>query len=314
MTDVVIRTTALVKDYGAVRALDHLDLEVRRGEVFGFLGPNGAGKSTTIRLLLDLLRPTSGRAEVLGTTPRAGGPDLRARIGYLPGELAMAGRVDAGTLLRHLAHLRGGRGTDRIPELAHRFGLDLDRPIRGLSKGNKQKVGVVQTFMHDPELLILDEPTSGLDPLLQHEFLQLLLEARERGATVFMSSHVLSEIEEVAERVAIIRAGQLVDVDDVRTLRHRAGQAVELRFAGHVDVTDLTRLPGVTDAATTTDHDETTLRCQLHGEPDELLRAALAYRVVGWSASDRELEDLFLDFYRGPATDAPREEVAVDGR
>ncbi len=315
MTDVVIRTEGLVKDYGPVRALDHLDLEVQRGEVFGFLGPNGAGKSTTIRVLLDLLRPTAGRVEVLGTAPRDGGPALRARIGYLPGELAMAGRVDAGTLLHHLARLRGGRGADRIPELAARFGLELDRPIRGLSKGNKQKVGVVQAFMHDPELLILDEPTSGLDPLLQHEFLQLLREARDGGATVFMSSHVLSEIEEVAERVAIIRAGQVVDVDDVRSLRHRAGQAVELRFAGHVEVTELTRLAGVTDPIVATDHDgTTTLRCQLHGEPDALLRAAGAHHVVAWSASDRELEDLFLDFYRVPEPDAPRQEVVVDGR
>ncbi len=310
MTDIVIRTERLVKDYGTVRALAGLDLEVRRGEIFGFLGPNGAGKSTTIRVLLDLLRPTAGRAEVLGTTPGAGGPTLRARIGYLPGELAMAGRTTAGVYLRHLAALRRGAGRDRIGPLAERFGLDLDRPIRGLSKGNKQKVGVVQAFMHNPELLILDEPTSGLDPLLQREFLDLVTEARDAGATVFMSSHVLSEVEDIAGRVAIIRQGVVVDTDDVRTLRHRAGQLVELRFADPVEPARFAELPGVEDL-TVEDH---TVRLLLRGEPDALLKAAAAHHVVGWSAQDRELEDLFLDFYRMPAEGRRHEEVAADGR
>jgi ABC-2 type transport system ATP-binding protein len=309
MTEVVIRTEGLVKDYGKVRALAGVDLDVQAGEVFGFLGPNGAGKSTTIRVLLDLLRPTSGRAEVFGVTPAQGGAELRRRIGYLPGELAMRGRQTAGVFLRHLANLRGDSGSARIAALAERFGLDLDRPIRGLSKGNKQKVGVVQAFMHDPELLILDEPTSGLDPLLQREFLDLVHEARERGATVFMSSHVLSEIEEIAGRVAIIRAGQIVDIDDVRTLRHRAGQTVELQFADHVDADAFRELPGVHDPVVT----GTTLTCLLRGEPDALLKTAARYRVVRWAAEDRELEDLFLGFYRMPIDDHALEEVAADG-
>jgi ABC-2 type transport system ATP-binding protein len=172
--NVVIEVRGLVKDYGRTRALDGLDLEVRAGEVFGFIGPNGAGKSTTIRVLMDLLRPTAGDARVFGVAPAAGGPALRARIGYLPGELAMGGRASAGEHLHHLAALRGGRGRDAIDALAERFRLDLSRPIRTLSKGNKQKVGVIQAFMHEPELLVLDEPTSGLDPLLQHEFLALV--------------------------------------------------------------------------------------------------------------------------------------------
>src|SRR6056297_1983532 len=214
----VLRTEGLVKEYGRgssrVRALDGLDLAIAPGEVFGFLGPNGAGKSTTIRVLLDQLRPTAGHAEVFGTAPRVGGPAQRARIGYLPGELAMAGRATSRELLTHLAQLRGGAGADRIAELADRLDLDLGRPIRSLSKGNKQKVGVIQAFMHHPELLILDEPTSGLDPLLQHEFQSMVREATADGATVFMSSHVLSEVEVVAERVAIVRAGRIVDLDD----------------------------------------------------------------------------------------------------
>jgi ABC-2 type transport system ATP-binding protein len=298
----VIRTDGLVLEYRSrrqtpVRALDGLDLEVEAGEIFGFLGPNGAGKSTAIRVLLDVLRPTSGRAEVFGVAPREGGPGLRSRIGYLPGELIVPdGRRTAGELLGYLAALRGGRGVDRIAPLAERFGLDLDRPIRGLSKGNKQKVGVVQAFAHDPELLVLDEPTSGLDPLLQREFLDLVREHRDRGATVFMSSHVLSEVEDVAGRVAIIRAGRIVDLDDVRTLRHHAGQEVVLRFDDPVDVRAFAGLPGVEDATV----EDRTLRCLLRGEPDALLKEAARHHVRAWSAEDRELEDLFLDFYRVP--------------
>jgi ABC-2 type transport system ATP-binding protein len=318
VTDVVIRTDGLVKDYASgsrsrrgapVRALAGIDLEVQRGEVFGFLGPNGAGKSTTIRILLDLLRPTGGRAEVLGVSPAEGGPGLRAHVGYLPGELAMSGRRTAGELLTYLAELRGGAGTDRFRPLAERFGLDLDRPIRGLSKGNKQKVGVVQAFMHDPDLLILDEPTSGLDPLLQREFLDLVHEARERGATVFMSSHVLSEVEDVAERVAIIRAGRIVDVDDVRTLRHHAGQAVELAFAAPVDPALFAALPGVDDVVI----DAGTLTCLLRGEPDALLKEAARHHVTRWSARDRELEALFLDYYRVPAEELASDEAPHEG-
>jgi ABC-2 type transport system ATP-binding protein len=305
----VIRAEGLVKVYrGGVRALDGVDLEVSTGEVFGFLGPNGAGKSTLIRVLLDLLRPTAGRVEVFGTAPRDGGARLRARIGYLPGELRVPdGRRTAGQLLHQLTELRGGRGVERIGPLADRFGLDLDRPIRGLSKGNKQKVGVVQAFAHDPELLLLDEPTSGLDPLLQREFLDLLLEARDAGATVFMSSHVLSEVEEVAGRVAIIRAGRIVDVDDVRTLRHHAGQQVELRFAEDVTPTAFARLPGVEDVVV----GDRRLTCLLRGEPDALLKVAARHHVTGWSAQDRELDDLFLDFYRLPLEPGaePTEEV-----
>jgi ABC-2 type transport system ATP-binding protein len=312
MTDVVIRTEGLVKDYGKVRALAGLDLAVERGEIFGFLGPNGAGKSTTIRVLMDLLRPTAGHAEVLGVRPADGGPALRARIGYLPGELSMSGRRTAGELLHHLARLRGGAGSDGIGPLAERFGLDLDRPIRGLSKGNKQKVGVVQALMHRPELLILDEPTSGLDPLLQREFLDLAREARDAGATIFMSSHVLSEVEDVAGRVAIIRDGVVVDTDDVRTLRHRAGQQVELHFADEdeIDGARFARVPGVENVTV----DGTVLRCLLRGEPDGLLKAAAAHHVVAWSAHERELEDLFLDFYRAPSDGRRAQEVTTDGR
>ena len=294
-----IRTVGLVKDYGKVRALDGLDLEVESGQVFGFLGPNGAGKSTTIRLLLDLLRPTAGTVEVLGQSPREGGPALRARIGYLPGELGLPSRKTAGEYLHYLARLRGGRGAARIDDLAKRFGLQLDRPLRALSKGNKQKVTIVQAFMHDPELLVLDEPTSSLDPLLQMEFRRLVDEARERRATVFLSSHVLAEVEEIAGSVAIVRAGRVVDIDDVRALRERAGQDVLIRFASPVDVAEFAGLPGLTDVVVR----GTTMTCRLHGEPDALLRVAMAHHVVRWQSQDRDLEDLFMDFYRDVVPD-----------
>ncbi len=296
MTSVVIRAEALVKDYGSVRALRGVDLEVEHGEIFGFIGPNGAGKSTTIRLLLDLLRPTSGEVEVLGQNPAAGGPELRSRIGYLPGELAMSGNRTAREHLEYMVRLRGGSGANRLEPLAERFGVELDKQFRGLSKGNKQKVGVVQAFMHSPALLILDEPTSGLDPLLQREFLDLLLEAREAGATVFMSSHVLREVEEVAGRVAIIRSGEIVDVENVRVLRNRAGQHVEFKFGEVVSQEDFAGLSGLTDLEVT-GH---SLSAVLRGSPDGLLKAAARHEVVSWSASNLDLEELFMDFYRMP--------------
>lgn len=309
MDDPAIRLSGLVKEYGrgssAVRALVEVDLEVERGEVFGFLGPNGAGKSTAIRVMLDQLRPTAGSVQVLGADPRAGGAALRARLGYLPGELAMAGRASAGAYLEHLARLRGGRGRDRIGELAERFSLDLDRRIRGLSKGNKQKVGLIQAFMHDPELLILDEPTSGLDPLLQHEFLAMAREAAQRGATVFMSSHVLREVEAVAERVAIIRAGRIVDLDEVTTLRQHAGQQVVVHFGAPPPTDELERLPGVERIEVEGD----LVRCSLHGPPNGLLGVLHRWPVEQLRIVDRELEDLFLDHYRLPVG----EEESDDG-
>ena len=300
----VIMTRGLVKDYGRTRALHGLDLRVEAGEVFGFLGPNGAGKSTTIRILMDILRPTAGTVEVFGQAPSRGGPALRARMGYLPGDLALPARLTARQYLGYLAGLRGGAGSRELEALAERLTLDLDRPLRALSRGNKQKVGLVQAFMHEPDLLVLDEPTSGLDPLLQREFRLLTQEAQHRGATVFLSSHVLQEVEDVAGRVAIIRAGTVVDVDDVQALRRRTAQHVRFQFDGVVDPADLQDLPGVTDVVLEHTDGTTAITCLLSGEPTELLRFAARHRVLRWQAQDRELEDLFLDFYRETAADA----------
>jgi ABC-2 type transport system ATP-binding protein len=297
MADPAIRTDELVKTYGRARArgLVGLDLEVRAGEVYGFLGPNGAGKSTTIRILLDLIRPTSGRASVLGAEPRAAGPDLRRRIGYLAGDFVVDGRQTGAQLLSYLGNLRGGVPRARIDELAQRLGLDLGRRIKDLSKGNRQKVGVVQAFMHAPELLILDEPTSGLDPFLQQEFVEMVREAKRAGQTVFMSSHVMSEVQQTADRVGFIREGRLVAVEAVEDLRERAVRRVEIHFEEPVPVAEFADLPGVSDVTV----DGATLRCRLDGRADALVKAAARHTVVGLLSEEPDLEELFFTYYAG---------------
>jgi ABC-2 type transport system ATP-binding protein len=291
MSAPVIAISGLVKDYGKVRALDGVDLEMRDGEVFGFIGPNGAGKSTTIRILLDLLRPTAGTVRVLGVDPHAGGPALRARLGYLPGELTLEGTATARQLLGHLAKVRGGRGSERIESLAERFLLDLDRPVRTLSKGNKQKVGVIQALMHRPELALLDEPTSGLDPLLQQEFLTLVREERDAGTSVFLSSHVLSEVEGVADRVALVRDGRIAIVDDVAALRASAGQRLDVTFAADVPLGALAGVEGLVIEG---------LRARgiWRGDPGPLIAALAQLPVARLELRDRDLEELVLDAYR----------------
>jgi ABC-2 type transport system ATP-binding protein len=286
----------LTKTYGSRRGLAGLDLRVHAGEVLGFLGPNGAGKSTTIRLLLDLIRPTAGRARVLGLDPRADAVALHRRVGYLPGDFAVDGRQSVRACLRFLAGLRGGPSAGRIDALAERLDLDQSARVKSLSKGNRQKVGLVQAFMHEPELLILDEPTSGLDPLVQQTFLDMVTEAAHRGATVFMSSHVLAEVQAVADRVAIIRDGRLVALDTVTALRSTAVRTVELTFAAPVNATEFAAVPGVDDLTVT----GTVLRCRLTGSPDPLLRAATGHHTVtGILATEPDLENLFRTYYTG---------------
>jgi ABC-2 type transport system ATP-binding protein len=289
-----IRTDELVKTYGrGSRGLAGLDLEVATGEVYGFLGPNGAGKSTTIRILLDLIRPTSGHVRVLGLDPRADGVALRSRVGYLAGDFVVDGRQTGRDLLTYLGHLRGRVPTARITELARRLDLDLDRRIRSLSKGNRQKVGVIQAFMHSPELLVLDEPTSGLDPFLQQEFVGLVQEARDGGATVFMSSHVMSEVQQTADRVGIIRDGRLITVERVEDLRERAVRTVSVVFAEPVAAADFTGVPGVSDVVV----DGVTLRCRLDGRADDLVKAVARNTVISLLCEEPDLEEIFFSYY-----------------
>jgi ABC-2 type transport system ATP-binding protein len=297
VTELAIATERLVKRYGRARGLAGLDLEVHRGEVYGFLGPNGAGKTTTIRLLLDLIRPTSGRVTVLGVDPRRDGVALRRRVGYLAGEFVVDGRQTGWELLTYLGNLRGGVAGASIDQLAERLELDLSRKIGSLSKGNRQKLGLVQAFMHAPELLILDEPTSGLDPLLQREFIAMAREVKQAGRTVFMSSHVLSEVQQTADRVGIIREGRLVAVERIEALRERAVRKVELHFEAPVSVEEFAALPGVSHLRV----DGTVLRCRLMGRADALVKAASRHTVIGLLVEEPDLEELFLASYRDNA-------------
>jgi ABC-2 type transport system ATP-binding protein len=294
MTEPAILTEGLVKRYGRNRGLAGLDLELRPGEVYGFLGPNGAGKTTTIRLLLDLIRPTEGRATMLGLDPRCDGVALRRRVGYLAGEFVVDGRQTGRELLSFLANLRGGVPRARVDELAGRLDLDLGRRIKTLSRGNRQKLGVVQAFMHEPELLVLDEPTSGLDPFLQQEFVAMVREASHAGRTVFMSSHVMSEVQQTAHRVGIVREGRLVTVERVETLRERAVRKVEIHFDGPVPAAEFAALPGVSDLRV----DGAVLRCRLAGRADPLVKAASRHTVVDLLSEEPDLEELFFDYYR----------------
>ncbi len=300
MADPAISTKDLTKTYGrGARGLAGLDLEVKTGEVYGYLGPNGAGKSTTIRILLDLIRPSGGTVRVLGLDPRTDGVALRRRIGYLAGDFVVDGRQTSRQLLTYLGNLRGGVPAARITELAERLGLDLDRQIRGLSKGNRQKAGIIQAFMHSPELLVLDEPTSGLDPFLQQEFVHLVQQARRDGATVFMSSHVMSEVQQTADRVGIIRDGRLVAVESVESLRAHAVRSVTLTFDGAFDPADFARVPGLTNLAVA----GATLRGRLAGHPDELVKAASRYTVRDLLCEEPDLEEIFFHYYARPEAD-----------
>jgi ABC-2 type transport system ATP-binding protein len=293
-----IETQALEKTYSTgVQALADLDLRVEPGEVFGYLGPNGAGKSTTIRLLLDLIRPTAGRVSVLGLDPRRDGVEVRQRLGYLPGDLRLSDRLTAREQLDSLARLRGSIDTELRNRLCERFALVLDRPIRHLSRGNRQKVGLVQAFMHRPDLLVLDEPSTGLDPLLQAELRSLLRETAAEGRTVFLSSHSLDEVQHIADRVGIIRSGRLADVDAVERLRERALRHVTILFTEPVDAGRFAALDGVR-----VEHSEGNVLRLSAPEPamDAVVKAAAAHQVVDLVSQPADLEEIFLELYEEP--------------
>ena len=292
--DAVVETEGLTKRFGSLTAVDRLDLAVERGEVFGFLGPNGAGKTTTIRMLLDFLRPTSGSARVLGG--HSADVEVRRRIGYLPAELPIDPRYSADDVLDFYGGVRGKDDRARRTALLERFALDPSRPAGNLSTGNKRKIGIVQAFVHRPELLILDEPTSGLDPLLQHEFHALVREAVDDGATVLLSSHVLPEVELLADRVGILRSGRLIVTAQPEQLRRQARQRLHLTFDEALEAADVERfrsVPGVVEA----DGAGPTLHLLVEGSVDAVVKAAAQRTVLGISTDDDDLEDAFLELY-----------------
>jgi ABC-2 type transport system ATP-binding protein len=292
-----IETEALTKFYGRQRGVEDLTLDVGTGEVFGFLGPNGAGKTTTIRLLMDLIRPTSGTIRVLGYDLRRDAVRARRRIGYLPGDLKLYSNMSGHELLAFFASLRPDADLAYAGELAGRLDLDLSRHVHDLSKGNRQKLGVAQALMHRPELLILDEPSSGLDPLVQREFHALIREVAGAGGTVFFSSHVLDEVERVADRVGIILEGHLAVVDTVSALKARALRVLELEFAAPVQSGPFRAIPGVRAVSA----HQAFLRCEVIGPVGELMRLAAAKGLVNVISHEPDLEQIFLSYIQGGA-------------
>src|ERR1035437_2546342 len=298
----IIETEKLTKSYGSHRGIVDVDLVVEQGEGFGFLGPNGAGKTTTIRVLLDLIRPTTGKAFVFGIDTTLDPVSIHRRVGYLPGEFTLYDRLTGGETLEYFGNLRGGVDPIYQASLIERFDLDPSRRFKEYSKGNKQKVGLVAAIQHRPDLLVLDEPTAGLDPLVQQTFFAVLREAVADGRTVFLSSHVLSEAEKACDRVAIMRAGRLVMVARVDALRDLAAHQVELRFTGPVPAAEFEALPGVSSVVAE-DH---VLRMHVTGPIAPVVKAASRYKLADFVSREPSLEETFLAQYSQPTPEASR--------
>ena len=289
----VIALENVSKHYRGGGGIDDVTFEVHGGEVFGFLGANGAGKTTTIRLLVDLIRPDRGHISLFGLDPRREGTVVRRRIGYLPGDLALYDRLTPRELLTHFAHLRGGPPWEEVNALCQRLDLELDRPVRALSKGNRQKVGLVQAFMGRPDLLVLDEPTTGLDPLLQHQVHDLLREAAGEGRSVFLSSHILSEVQRVADRVGMIRSGRVIAIERVSELRAQPVHLIEVRACSPIEPRTFRDLPGVTSCVAAGQ----TVQLEVRGSLDPVVRELARHDLADLSVREPELEDVFLSLY-----------------
>jgi ABC-2 type transport system ATP-binding protein len=289
----VIHTDGLTKTYGAHRGITDLDLDVGSGEIFGFLGPNGAGKTTTMRILLDLIRPTAGRAEVFGIETTKDPVAIHRRVGYLPGEFDLYDRLTGADTIGYFANLRGGVDRAYAAELVERLALDPSRKFKEYSKGNKQKVGLVVALQHRPDLLILDEPTSGLDPLVQQTFFELVREARGEGRTIFLSSHIIDEVDRTCDRVAIIREGRLVQVDRIEAIRRLAFHHVELSFRQPVAAAVFEPIDGVSEVVAEGDQ----VRMRVNGPIGAVIAAAAPHGLVDVVSREPNLEDVFLAQY-----------------
>jgi len=285
----------LVKFYGKVQALRGVDLTVKQGEIFGFLGPNGAGKTTTIRCMLDTIRPQSGSIQVLGIDPQKDPVGVQRQVGYLPGELSLDSSRKVSSLLAYLIGLRQNHvDWSYVQQLAERLDLDMEIPVKNLSKGNKQKVGVIQALMGRPRLLLLDEPTSGLDPLMQQEVYHLLREAKGHGTTVFFSSHIINEVEVIADRVGIIRAGRIVEVADPVQLKRMSIRRIKIQFKEAVDPAPLGAVPGV---ALVNPLPGTSVMLSIEGDMDEVIKALAKFPINDLEIERPSLEEIFLTFY-----------------
>ena len=291
----VIVIDTLHKSYGKVQAVKGISMRVEQGEIFGFLGPNGAGKTTTIRCMLDVIRPTSGTLRVLGLDAQRDKMELHQRIGYLPGDVRLPGQMTGKQVIDYFSRLQGLKPV-LLNDLVARFDVEMKRPLKGYSKGMRQKIGVVLAFMCDPEVLILDEPTSGLDPLLQRTFNEFLLQEQARGKTIFMSSHIMSDVEKVCQRVAVIRQGEIVTVEEVEKLRQKAGQRVTVEFGDAVSADEVARMPGV---SMVTSHNHA-YHFNVGGSMDALIKALSRHEVLRLQAEEAPLEEVFLKFYENP--------------
>lgn len=289
-----IETQSLTKDFGSERGLFDLDLQVSEGEVFGYLGPNGAGKTTTIRLLMGLIHPTSGSASIFGLDSRQQAVEIKRHVGYVPGELPQFGGLHGSEVVAYMAGLRGGVDDEVVAKICERFNLDLGQRFREYSRGNKQKLAILLGFMHRPRLLMLDEPTGGLDPLNQQEFYELCREARNAGATVFLSSHILSEVEHISDRVGIIRGGRLVKTASLQELHEIRFHQVEIQFGEQVPIAAIRAAAGV-DRVELEDHH---VRCVVRGSFDPLMKVLAGVEILNFSSHEPSLEEVFLTFYQ----------------
>jgi len=295
-SEFAIEVRNLTKSYGKTQALNGIDLGVRQGEIFGFLGPNGAGKTTTIRCLLDMIRPDAGSIRIFGINPQLDPVAVQMLAGYLPGEVQYFENMTAEHQLRFYADMRNGHADWKyVQELAERLSLNMKQAIKNQSKGNKQKIGVIQALMHHPKLLLLDEPTSGLDPLMQQEVLTLLREANSAGATIFFSSHIMSEVESLAERVAIIRLGEIVETAETSILTGRSIRQVTIRLKRPVSIQGIKNLPAVTILEGS---DETSFTLQVTGDMEQLVKALGDYPILDLETEHPSLEETFLSYYQ----------------
>jgi ABC-2 type transport system ATP-binding protein len=298
----IIEVEGLTKSYGSKRGIADVSFSVDEGEVFGFLGPNGAGKTTTIRLLMALLHADAGTARIAGFDCWKQSIEIKRIVGYMPGEPALDPNLTGGQILEYFAHLRGGVDQSYLKQLIQRFDLDTSRKFRQYSTGNKRKVVLIQAFMHRPRLLILDEPTSGLDPLNQHEFDRMVKEARDEGRTVFLSSHVLSEVEKTCTRVGIIRNGSLVRIGGVAEVSAIKRYEITITFANAVPVDAFKTLDGVVEVEAM--NQGQAVRLSMQGPTDAVIKAAARYPVVSLSSHEPSLEDIFMRYYEGDGAPA----------